>query len=325
MKKNLLICMAMMSILIVSACGEKAQPAASPQQSTASQPAATTQTNTAAQPTGSSGDKAVAKEPRIASVSIHLTNDLLALGIAPVGSVIGGDLKAFLPHVADRLKNTKPLGVVTDPDMETLLSLKPEVIYLDQQYAGKDIAKYEKIAKTEVFNLDDGTWRDQVKKIGKLVSREQQADDFVKAYQAQTERVKALVNNKIGNGTVMAVRVTAKELRVFSTRRPMGPFLYEDLGLKPAKGVDKISKDKAFEVISQEVLPDYDADAIFIVLNKEDGAQKLYQQLQTSPIWQGLKAVKANHIYVVPEQPWLDYSAMGAKMAMDDAEKIFTK
>ncbi|MCR8633723.1 ABC transporter substrate-binding protein [Paenibacillus radicis (ex Xue et al. 2023)] len=321
MKKTLFILLTIMSILIVSACGEKApQPAASPQQGTASQP------STAVQPAAPSGDKAAAgKEPRIASVSIHLTNDLLALGITPVGSVIGGDLKAFLPHVADRLKNTKPLGVVTDPDMETLLSLKPEVIYLDQQYAGKDIAKYEKIAKTEVFNLDDGTWRDQVKKIGKLVNREQQADDFVKAYQAQTERVKALVNNKIGNGTVMAVRVTAKELRVFSTRRPIGPLLYEDMGLKPAKGVDKISKDKAFEVISQEVLPDYDADAIFIVLNKEDGAQKLYQQLQASPIWQGLKAVKANHIYVVPEQPWLDYSAMGAKMAMDDAEKIFAK
>ena len=31
-------------------------------------------------------------------MSIHLTNDLLALGITPVGSVIGGDLKDFLPH-----------------------------------------------------------------------------------------------------------------------------------------------------------------------------------------------------------------------------------
>ncbi len=29
-------------------------------------------------------------------MSIHLTNNLLALGITPVGSVIGGDLKRFL-------------------------------------------------------------------------------------------------------------------------------------------------------------------------------------------------------------------------------------
>ena len=31
-------------------------------------------------------------------MSIHLTNNLLALGITPVGSVIGGDLKDFLPR-----------------------------------------------------------------------------------------------------------------------------------------------------------------------------------------------------------------------------------
>lgn len=101
----------------------------------------------------------------------------------------------------------------------------------------------------------------------------------------------------------------------------MGPILFEDLGLKPAKGFDQLSKDKAYELISQEVLPDYDADAIFVVVNRDDGAQKLYQQIQSSPIWQGLKAVKANHVYAIPDQPWLDYSALGSKMALDDAEK----
>ncbi|OXM88225.1 iron-hydroxamate ABC transporter substrate-binding protein [Paenibacillus rigui] len=310
MKKTIALLITILALMLTAACGQ-----------TTSQPPSTAPQK---------GDSAAAKPeagqaPRIASLSIHLTNELLALGITPVGSVIGGELKAFLPHVADRLKDTKPLGVATDPDMESLLALKPDVIYVDKQYAGKDLAKYEKIAKTEVFDLNEGTWRDTLKKVAKLVNREPQADTFIQDYQAQAERVKKQMQGQIGDGTVMAVRVTAKELRVFGMRRPMGPMLFEDLGLKPAKGVDKISKDKAYETISQEVLPDYDADAIFLVLNKEDGAQKLFQQLQTSPIWQGLKAVKANHVYVIPEQPWLDYSAMGTKMALDDAEKRLAK
>ncbi|TBL80591.1 iron-hydroxamate ABC transporter substrate-binding protein [Paenibacillus thalictri] len=305
MKKTLLL-LSLVFICVLSACGG---PAAQPQQ-----PAAAAGNETAP----------VNKELKIASLSIHLTNNLLALGVTPVGSVIGGDLKAFLPHVADRLTNTKPLGVVTEPDMETLLSLKPDLIFADKQYAG-EVSKYEKIAKTVVFDLDDGTWRDHLKKVAKIVNREQQAEDFIKADQAQTERVKQLLHNKIGDGTVMAVRITAKELRVFGARRPMGPILFEDLGLKPAKGVEKISKDKAFDVISQEVLPDYDADAIFVVVNNEDGAKKLYAQLQNSPIWQGLKAVKAGHVYPIPDQPWLDYSAIGHKMSLDDAEKFLAK
>lgn len=143
-------------------------------------------------------------------------------------------------------------------------------------YAGKDISKYEKIAPSVVFDLDDGTWRDQIKKIGKLVAREQQAETFIKDYQAQTERVKTLINNKLGkDATVMAVRITAKEL----------------------------------DVISQEVLPDYDADAIFVIVNREDAAEKLFKQIADNPIWQGLKAVKSKNVYMIPDQPWLDYSA----------------
>jgi iron complex transport system substrate-binding protein len=150
MKKTLMILLSAVSMITVSACAQPTPQTAAPQPAPAAAPAA-------------ANDKPAAKAPRIASVSIHLTNDLLALGITPVGSVIGGDLKAFLPHVADRLKDTKPLGVVTEPDMEAILSLKPDVIYLDKQYAGKDISKYEKIAPSVVFDLDEGTWRDHLK------------------------------------------------------------------------------------------------------------------------------------------------------------------
>jgi iron complex transport system substrate-binding protein len=303
MNKTLIIFISIM--IVLSACGQQGK--------------------SLEQGVSTNGETTTSKEsPRIASLSIHLTNDLLALGITPVGSVVGGGLNKVLPHVADLLTNTKPLGTASEPDLEALLALKPDVIYVDQEFTG-DIEKYNKIAKTEVFNLDEGTWRDHLRQIGKLVNREQQAEDFLKDNQAQAERVKKLIHDKIGNGTVMAVRVTAKELRVFGTRRPMGPILFEDLGLNPAKGVEKISKDKSYEVISQEVLPDYDADAIFIVVNNEDGAKKLYQQLLDSPIWKGLKAVKASHVYLIPDQPWLDYSAIGNKMTLDDAEKLFSK
>ena len=240
-------------------------------------------------------------------MSIHLTNNLLALGITPVGSVIGGDLKDFLPHAKEQLKDTKKLGVVTDPNMEALLQLKPSEIYVDEKYAGKDLAKYEKIAKTHTFNLDEGTWRDHLKEVGKLVNREKEADKYIQDYEEQSKRVKNLIDKELGNNEkVMAIRVTAKELR-------------------PANGVEKIDGNRPFEVISQEVLPDFDADAIFVVVNRDDKAKAAFKQLQETPIWKDLKAVKGKHVYTINDQPWLDYSALGNKMAMDEAEEMFTK
>lgn len=304
MKKKLTILFSTMLLLLLSACGQ-----------TASNEAKSTKEQ-----------KAENKETRIASLSIHLTNDLLALGIKPVGSVVGGELKDFLPHVKDQLKDTKQLGPAKDPDMEALLGLSPSVIYLDKEFGGQDVSKYEKIAPTEVFNLDEGTWRDHLRSIGKLVNREQQAEQFIADYEKQTKEVRNLINNKLGEDSkVMAIRVTAKELRVFSTKRPMGPILFEDLGLKPANGIKELESDQPYEVISQEVLPDFDADAIFVVVNSDDDAQTAFKQLQESLIWKGLKAIKGNHVYVIPDQPWLDYSALGNKLAMDGAKEIFSK
>ncbi|AFC33221.1 Periplasmic binding protein [Paenibacillus mucilaginosus 3016] len=304
MKKPALM-LTVLSLLGLAACGTPAaQPAASPQPQTAAQ-----------QPAGA--------EPRVASLSIHLTNNLLALGITPAGSVLGGKAKDFLPHVADRLTDTKKLGVAAEPDMEALLALKPETIYADEAFAGKDLSSYEKIAKTEVISLDKGTWRDHLKLIGKSVHREAQAETFIADYEKQAEKVKALLRNKIGGGTAMAIRVSAKELRVMGMARPLGPLLFQDLGLKPAPGVEKIKK--AYEVISQEVLPDYNPDAIFVIVNVEDDAKKVFEQLQSNPLWQGLKAVKSGQVYLIPEQPWLDYSALGSKMSLDEAEKMFSK
>ncbi|PFO05023.1 iron-hydroxamate ABC transporter substrate-binding protein [Bacillus sp. AFS076308] len=304
MKKKFTLLFGTILLLLLSACGQ----------------------NAANEAKSTNEEKVADKETRIASLSIHLTNDLLALGIKPVGSVVGGELKDFLPHVKAQLKDTKQLGPAKDPDMEALLELSPSVIYLDKEFGDQDLSKYEKIASTKVFNLDEGTWRDHLRSIGKLVNREEKAEQFIADYENQVKEVRTLIKNKLGEDSkVMAIRVTAKELRVFSTKRPMGPILFEDLGLKPANGIEELDSNQPYEVISQEVLPDFDADAIFVVVNSDDEAQTAFNQLQESPIWKGLKAVKGNHVYVIPDQPWLDYSALGNKMAMDEAKEIFSK
>ncbi|MED4036096.1 ABC transporter substrate-binding protein [Niallia taxi] len=303
MKKQLLMIFTAMLLFILAACGQ-----------------------TASTDSKASDTKTDKDEPQIASLSIHLTNDLLALGITPVGSVVGGELNDFLPHVKDLLKDTAKLGPAKDPDMEAVIALDPSVIYIDEGISGEDISKFEDIAPTESFNLDEGTWRDHLKAIGKLVDRTQEAEDFIADYENLTSEVKTLATDELGeNSKVMAIRVTAKELRVFTTKRPLGPMLFDDLDFKQAAGIDELDSTQPYEVISQEVLPDFDADAIFVVVNSDDKAQTAFKQLEESPIYQGLKAAKNKHVYVVSDQPWLDYSALGNKLAMEEAKKLFSK
>ncbi|MFB5759358.1 ABC transporter substrate-binding protein [Paenibacillus medicaginis] len=314
MKKMLLTFLGLTLILMLSACGQSAQ-----LQNSSNGDAA--------------GSNAVAEtkaethsaDAVIASLSIHITNNLLALGIKPAGSVVGGDVKDFLPHVADRLQGTAKLGVAADPDMESVLALKPDVIYVDEEFGGKDLAEYEKIAPTISIDMDSGTWRDHLNRIAKIVGKEAEAKAFIEEYDKKAEETGQLIRNELGpDAKVMAIRMTAKELRVMGMKRPLGPILYEDLKLTPPEGVKQIT-DEPYQVISQEVLPDYDADAIFVIISKGEEAKTKFEELEKNPVWGTLKAVKNNHVYILDGQKWLDYSSLGHRMALDDAEKLFTK
>lgn len=302
MKKTLLFCLSMCLILLLAACGSK-EPADSASESA---------------PPEESGQK-------IASLSIHVTNNLLALGIQPAGSVVGGKVGDFLPHVADQLKGTEKLGEAKDVNMEALLALEPDLILVDKEFAGQDLSKYEGIAPVEVIDLDQGTWRDHLTQLGKLLDRESEASTFIEDYDQKAQQVKSTLPDTIKSGTAMAIRINAKELRVFTTDRPLGPILFDDLDLTPAKGIEELNPNEPYEVISQEVLPDFEADTIFVVVDAEDDAQQSFKEIQQSAIWQGLKAVKQNQVFVIKEQPWLDYSAVGNKMALDEAQSLLSK
>lgn len=318
LKKRFFICLLVLMLGLLSGCGQ-----ASNSDANAGNGA---ETSSSADGEGKSADSTHPSDSKkIASMSIHITNNLLALGIKPIGSVIGGDVKDFLPHVKDRLDGVAKYGPVADPDMEAVLASNPDVIYIDEANSGTDKAKFEKIAPTFSINMDEGTWRDHLKRLAEQVGRQKEADAYIAEYEAKAEEVSSLIHEKLGaDAKVMAIRMTAKELRVMGMKRPVGPILYEDLKLKPADGVEKIA-DEPYAVISQEVLPDFDADAIFVIISTGSQAQTNFEELEKNPVWKNLKAVQNNQVYVLDGQKWLDYSSIGHRMALDDAEQLFSK
>ncbi|KSU78406.1 hypothetical protein AS030_21500 [Fictibacillus enclensis] len=72
---------------------------------------------------------------------------------------------------------------------------------------------------------------------------------------------------------------------------PWGPFLFDDLGLTPANGVKKVDASQPYQVISQEVLPGFDADAIFVVVNQDDQS-KTDQSKPPLSRWKTLRSGK---------------------------------
>ncbi|MGE7914968.1 ABC transporter substrate-binding protein [Lysinibacillus xylanilyticus] len=262
--------------------------------------------------------ESVTYDKDVASISIFLTGNLQALEITPVGTTTSD----FLPLKEERFPETEYLGFTKEPDMEALIALQPDEIFIDAEFAEKHgLDKYEAIATTHVINLDEGRWKDHLNNIAEITNRTETAEQFIADYEAKVDEVKVLAKEKLGEGTVMAVRVSAKGIRVYGMDRPLGPILFEDLGFTPAPGIEAI--DKNWENISKEVLPDYNPDTMFVLVSSVDeGSQQVFDELQNDPIWQSLKAVQNNQVIVIEENPWLDYSAYGNKLALENLEEI---
>lgn len=210
--------------------------------------------------------------------------------------------------------------------MEAILALEPDYIFTDAHFGAESLDTLEKIAPVISTDIDEGTWRDHLLETASYVGREQVAEQFIEAYEEKAERVKSFIHDELGEeAKVMAIRVSAKEMRVMSMNRPMGPIMFDDLGLTPIDGLEEMTGDEPFAVISKEVLPDLGADAIFLIVNNDDDAKRSFDELAKNPVWNNLEAVKNNHVYTLDGQTWLDYSALGQDMALDDAEKLFTE
>lgn len=301
MKKTILSLFTALSVLTLAACGND-------------KTAEETTTEKETTPIKES----VTYDKDVASISIFLTGNLQALEITPVGTTTSD----FLPLKEERFPETEYLGFTKEPDMEALIALQPGEIFIDAEFAEKHgLDKYEAIATTHVINLDEGRWKDHLNNIAEITDRTETAEQFIADYEAKVEEVKVLAKEKLGEGNVMAVRVSAKGIRVYGMERPLGPILFEDLGFTPAPGIEAI--DKNWENISKEVLPDYNPDTMFVLVSSVDeGSQQVFDELQNDPIWQSLKAVQNNQVIVIEENPWLDYSAYGNKLALENLEEI---
>ena len=75
-------------------------------------------------------------------------------------------------------------------------------------------------------------------------------------------------------------------------------------------------------MISRELIPQADADVIFVWTgeNTAEGkieAEKQLTQLQSDPLWQQLNAVQQEQVYQVPSY-WIGSSAIAANLVIDD-------
>lgn len=222
-------------------------------------------------------------------ITINMTAELVALGIKPVGAADN-----WLKPLSDEEKSgIESLGAVGSINLEKMVALEPDLIIAPVQVTTEEqLEAYRKIAPT-VMSPFFGDPLENLRTAGRLMGLEEQAEARIEAYEAKAQETKAALSSVVKEGqTGLVIQFYQKTMYVYPPST--FPTVHQALGLQPP--VDSLNELTKGLELSQEVLPEYAADHIFIIQSDSVDGQ-FVNEVMNSSVWKGLPAVASNQVY----------------------------
>ncbi|MDF2662836.1 MAG: transporter substrate-binding protein [Paenibacillus sp.] len=254
---------------------------------------------------------------------------LIVLGMKPVAQyALGTEVKE---HLQPWLAGVPPIDYTGGLKPEPVMSLNPDLLILSNSgwMQGNAVETFSKIAPTYLFNEEStGTnnwannWRGMLRRLGELFDKKEVAEQVIADYEQKAKEAKARIHQKIGDKKVLILYLAGKSLGMMGTGWwNSAPVLYEDLGL----AAPEVAKGKGYASLSAEMIPQLDADYIFVIMTNPNEA------LETNPLldnalWRDLPAVKAGRVFKVGrDSSFFGSGPITNKLTIEAVEKALTK
>ncbi|MFJ9455607.1 ABC transporter substrate-binding protein [Kitasatospora sp. NPDC101447] len=242
-------------------------------------------------------------------------DDVTLLGITPVGAVSphmkteGG----FPNYLKDKIKDTKDVGPMNEPNLELIASLKPDLILSSKVRHAKVYSQLNAIAPTVLAETTGFPWKENLALYAQALGKEDEAKKALADYEARAKKLGEEIRTKF-NGTMptaSVVRFVAGPTRLYAKSSYSGVVL-KDVGLTRPAAQDV---DQNIIEVSAEQINQADADLVFVT-TADDPTKTKESEVQQTPVWQGLNAVKNNKVFNVPDETWMSGIGVQAADAM---------
>jgi iron complex transport system substrate-binding protein len=266
---------------------------------------------------------------RIVTLDDHnFIDSLLALGVEPVDITSCFGCEEAFPGIPNNLVADIPdVGDGGQFSLEKILSLKPDLI-LAEEWQKNSYELLSQIAPTVMLDsvtmLDD--FKEKLRYFARILGKSDRAEEILALYHNRIQQLRQQLGKKIETKTISVIAI-AGSADVFYISKP-GFRIYDqiinDLGLVQQNQINfnKINTDLVELALSIEVLPEYDADILFILTDyltaeyREANPESL--SFLKQPIWSTLKAVQNKQVYKVN---WTAGGPIGANRIIDDLFK----
>ncbi|AHV95135.1 ABC transporter substrate-binding protein [Paenibacillus sabinae] len=248
---------------------------------------------------------------RIVTLYQGATDAAVALGIIPVGVVESWTQQPMYEYLRDQLKDAAIVGLETQPNLEEIAKLKPDLIIASKLRNEKVYQQLSEIAPT-VTHETVYKFKDTVELIGQAANKEEKANELLEQWNQRTADFKTKISAKLG--AEWPVEASVLNFRSDHARIYVTGFagdILSELGFVRSEVQQKAADEGnvVLKLTDKESIPSMNAD-VFFVFNADghspDAAmiQKTYDEWTNHPLWKNLDAVKNGQVTIVDEVPW---------------------
>ncbi|MCF4965905.1 iron-siderophore ABC transporter substrate-binding protein [Nostoc sp. CMAA1605] len=260
------------------------------------------------------------KPQRIVSLDFNSFAALLALDTKPIATWITTEIEDNFPYFQGKAEGVEILHSSSGQiNLEKLVLLNPDLIIVISHPGFAGIYKYAaQIAPTVVLPWVEtrGDWKQHIQDTARILNKTATGIQLINYYHQRVNQLKlAIVNNQQKNSISFAY-VAAGQL-VITRQKSFAGEILNDIGILNPLFAESGDYDLP---LSEELLPKIDSNILFIApLRKDD--YSVIKKLQQKPLWNKLKAVQQNQVYVVDFSVWRGLNMLAAYAMLDDLDK----
>jgi len=265
------------------------------------------------------GEFTLDKTPsRVVALEYSFVDALAQVGVSPVGVADDNKIDRILPQVREKIAAWQSVGTRSQPSLEVIASLKPDLIIADPSRHTAVFEELKKIAPTVMFDSRHESYQENLEtaqKIGDLVGKSAE----MKAKINEHNDYIANIAKNLGVQGKKASFGTSREdkFNIQNDNGYVGSFL-TTLGFAPTK----LNSDQAFVEINLEQLVMEKPEYLFIAHYRDEGIARKWE---AEPLWKAIPAVKANHVYSVDADMWARGRGLEASKIMAKQIEGFVK
>ncbi|MEC0248249.1 iron-siderophore ABC transporter substrate-binding protein [Paenibacillus chitinolyticus] len=258
---------------------------------------------------------------RVVILTNEGTEALLALGVKPVGAVKSFTGNPWYDHIKADMEGVTVVGDEHQPNMEAIISLKPDLIIGNKMRQEKVYAQLSAIAPTVFSETLRGEWKNNFSLYAEAVNKKADGEKLIADFDKRIEDFKSKAGDKLKE-KVSVVRFMAGKTRIYLDDTFTG-IIFKQIGIArtPVK-----AKDTFVEEITKERVPEVDSDRLFyFTYETGDGnGTKQEEAITKDPLWQNLNVVKNGKAQKVNDVTWNTAGGVkAANLLLDDLYKFY--